>query len=701
MSSQPNPPNGSSNRLAKESSPYLRQHADNPVDWFPWGDEALEKAKQENKPILLSIGYSACHWCHVMAHESFANPDIARLMNEYFINVKVDREERPDLDQLYQGVVLLMGKGGGWPLTVFLTPDLRPFFGGTYFPPQDKFGMPGFPKLLEALHGAWLAKQDDVQDQAKQFETGLQQLAAYGLDTVAEEINLRDLIAAGQKLDREIDRENGGFGSAPKFPNPMNVGMLLRTYRRTGTAAMINAVKLTLDKMALGGIYDQLGGGFHRYSVDEHWRVPHFEKMLYDNAQLLHLYAEAYQLEPKPLYKKVVEETVAYVQREMTSPAGGFYATQDADTEGEEGRFFVWKPAEVRALLSPEQASLLELHFDITEAGNFEHGATVLEARRSVEDLAREFQKPPEEIQKTLDEARRILFEAREKRVKPGRDEKILAGWNGLMIRGLALAARAFARPDWAALAKGAADFVLREQWKDGRLLRSYQDGTARIDGFIEDYGNLASGLTGLYQATFEPKYLEAAEALVQRAVELFWDEGKQAYFSAPKGQKDLLCATYALQDNAFPSGASSLAEAQVMLGMLTGKPAHLEQAGRYIQRMRDELVRNPFAHGHLLLAADSFLDAAEVSIVGNAKDVGEFVAVVNAAYAPTVAVIAHDVAQPVPAVLEAVLKDRPAVDGKTAAYLCRHFTCELPVTDPAELKSRLFRMAAAHITSF
>jgi len=702
LSSQPNASPSTSNRLAKESSPYLRQHAENPVDWFPWGDEALEKAKRENKPLLLSIGYSACHWCHVMAHESFEDPEIARLMNEYFINVKVDREERPDLDQLYQGVVLLMGKGGGWPLTVFLTPELRPFFGGTYFPAQDKFGMPGFPKLLEALHGAWMAKQDDVQSQAKQFETGLQQLAAYGLDTVSEEIGLRDLITAGQKLDREVDRENGGFGStAPKFPNPMNLGMLLRTYRRTGVAAMLSAVTLTLDKMALGGLYDQLGGGFHRYSVDEHWRVPHFEKMLYDNAQLLHLYSEAHQLSGKPLYKRVVEQTVAYVQREMTSPQGGFYATQDADSEGEEGRFFVWKPAEVQALLSPQQANLVELHFDITEAGNFEHGATVLEARRSVEDLAREFNKPVEDVRQALEDARRILFEAREKRVKPGRDDKILAGWNGLMIRGLAMAARAFSRPDWASLAKGAADFVLREQWKGHRLLRSYQDGVARIDGFIEDYGNLAAGLTALYQATFDAKYLEAAEALVQRAMELFWDESRQAYFSAPKEQKDLLCATYALQDNAFPSGASSMAEAQVVLGTLTGKPTYLDQAGRYIRRMRDELVRSPFAHGHLLLAADSFLDAAEVSIVGDAHGVEAFVSVVNASYAPTVALMAHDATQPVPAALEAVLQGRSTVDGKAAAYLCRHFTCDLPLTDPEELKSKLFRMAAAHITSF
>ncbi|HLL54847.1 MAG TPA: thioredoxin domain-containing protein, partial [Myxococcaceae bacterium] len=490
-SSESSPPTGALNRLAKESSPYLRQHANNPVDWYPWGDEALELSRRENKPILLSIGYSACHWCHVMAHESFEDPAIAKLMNEYFVNIKVDREERPDLDQLYQGVVLLMGKGGGWPLTVFLTPELKPFFGGTYFPPQDKFGMPGFPKLLEGLHGAWTNKRNDVQDQAQQFESGLQHLAAYGLDAAPSEIQLKDLLAAGQHLEREVDRVNGGFGASPKFPNPMNVAMLLRTYRRRGVASVLGAVRLTLDKMALGGIYDQLGGGFHRYSVDDHWLVPHFEKMLYDNAQLLHLYSEAYQLERRPLWKKVVEETVAYVRREMTSPQGGFYATQDADSEGEEGKFFVWKPAELDALLTPEQAELVKLHFGVTEEGNFEHQRTVLEVKVDVAELAKQKGRTPDEVRAVIDEARRKLFEAREQRVKPGRDDKLLTGWNGLMIRGLALASRAFGRSDWADLAKGAADFVLTQLWKGGRLYRSHQDGVSKIDAFLEDYGDL------------------------------------------------------------------------------------------------------------------------------------------------------------------------------------------------------------------
>ncbi len=674
------------NRLAKEPSPYLRQHKNNPVDWYPWGEEALERARREDKPILLSIGYSACHWCHVMAHESFENPDIARRMNEWYVNVKVDREERPDLDQLYQGVVQLMGRGGGWPLTVFLTPDLRPFFGGTYFPPHDKLGMPGFGRLLEVLHDAWEHQRDQVTEQAKQLESGLSYLAQYGLDAPPADLRPTDIVHAANRLEADVDRRYGGFGGAPKFPNPMNVALLLRGWRRSGNAALRSAAMLTLERMALGGIYDQLGGGFHRYSVDERWLVPHFEKMLYDNAQLLHLYAEAQQLEPRPLWKKVVEETVEYVRREMTSPEGGFYAAQDADSEGEEGKFFVWRPSEVASLLSPEDAALALEHFGITEQGNFEHGTTVLEVARTAEELAQRTGRPLAEVEQRLSRAREAMFEARSRRVPPGRDDKQLAGWNGLMIRGLAFAARVFDRPDWALLAARAADFVLGAMWKDGRLFRSYQLGP-RIDGFIEDYGDFAAGLCALYQATFEPKYLEAAERIADGALELFWDESKSAYLTAPKGQKDLFVPTYALHDNAFPSGASSLTEAQVLLASLTGRSRHLEQAGRYLRRMRDEAARNPFGYGHLLLAADAWLDgAAEVSIVGGGAE--PLLRAMNDTYAPTFALAWWD-GEP-PEVLREAASGRKPLDGRAAAYLCRHFACEPPVTDPAELRRKL-----------
>ncbi|QSQ13330.1 thioredoxin domain-containing protein [Myxococcus landrumensis] len=685
------PSAGPSNRLAQEPSPYLRQHASNPVDWFAWGDEALARARAEDKPILLSVGYSACHWCHVMAHESFESPDTARLMNEGFINIKVDREERPDLDQIYQGVVQLMGQGGGWPLTVFLTPDLKPFYGGTYFPPEDRYGRPGFPRLLMALRDAWANKREDIHRQAAQFEEGLGELAAYGLDAAPGVLSSEDVVSMGQRMALQVDSVHGGFGGAPKFPNPMNFSLLLRAWRRGGGESLRDAVFLTLERMALGGIYDQLGGGFHRYSVDARWLVPHFEKMLYDNAQLVHLYSEAQQVAPRPLWRKVVEETVEYVRREMTDAGGAFYAAQDADSEGEEGKFFVWRPEEIQAVLPPERAELVMRHFRVTPLGNFEHGATVLEVVVPAETLARERSLPVEAVERELAEARQVLFQARERRVKPGRDDKILAGWNGLMIRGLAMASRVFERPDWARLAVSAADFVLAKLWDGTRLARSYQEGQARIDGFLEDYGDLASGLTALYQATFDVKYLEAAKALVKRAEALFWDAEKQAYLTAPRGQKDLVVATYGLFDNAFPSGASTLTEAQVALAALTGDEHHLELPSKYVARMREGLVANAMGYGHLGLAADSLLDGgAGVTFSGARDAVAPLLSAANHVYAPTFAFGWKEEGTPVPALLKELFEGREPVAGKGAAYLCRGFACELPRTDAKVLAERL-----------
>jgi hypothetical protein len=681
-----------SNRLAREPSPYLRQHAHNPVDWYPWGDEAFARARAENKPILLSVGYSACHWCHVMAHESFEDATIAGLMNEWFINVKVDREERPDVDQLYQGVVQLMGQGGGWPLTVFLTPELLPFYGGTYFPPRDKYGRPGFPKVLEALHTAWETKREDVRRQSEEFREGLGELASYGLDASPSALVSRDIVGMGEAMLRRVDPVNGGFGGAPKFPNPMNVALMLRAWRHdAGNEAMKRAVLLTLERMARGGVYDQLGGGFHRYSVDERWTVPHFEKMLYDNAQLLHLYTEAYQVEPRPLWHKVVEETAEYVRREMTDARGGFYATQDADSEGEEGKFFVWKPEEVRQVLPPELAELALRHFRITDKGNFEHGATVLETLVPVEELARQLQLPVEEAERRVTEARRRLFEAREKRVKPGRDDKILAGWNGLMIRGLAFAGRVFERADWVELARRSADFVLTELWDGQHLRRSYQEGQARIPGFIEDHGDLAAGLTTLYQATFESRYLEAAESLVKVAEARFWDAQKRAYLTAPAGQADLVVPNYATFDNAFPSGASTLTEAQVALAALTGNKKHLDLPERYVSRMRDQLRQNPMGYGHLGLAADALVEGApSLTFAGTREAVAPLLAVTRTTYAPTFAFAWRDPAAPVPPAMRENFEGREPVGGQGAAYLCRHFACEPPLTVPGDLARKL-----------
>ncbi len=686
------------NRLADEPSPYLRQHAANPVDWYPWGDEALERARREDKPILLSVGYSACHWCHVMAHESFEDQATAALMNRHFVNVKVDREERPDLDQLYQGVVHLMGRGGGWPLTVFLTPELKPFYGGTYFPPAPRHGLPSFAALLEGIAEAWQTERDDVQEQARKFEEGLAEYAAWGLDRASPSaLKAGDIVDAARKLDARLDRVHGGFGAqGPKFPNPMNVALLLRGHRRTGDRRLLDGALFTLERMALGGVYDQLGGGFHRYSVDERWLVPHFEKMLYDNAQLLHLYAEAMQLAPRPLWKKVVEETVAYVEREMTSPDGAFYAAQDADSEGEEGRFFVWRPEELDALLGGD-ARLVKAHFNVTPGGNFEHGATVLEVRQDAAALARDFGLSVDEVERRLAAARATLLAARSKRVPPGRDDKVLAGWNGLMIRGLAFASRVFQRPDWARLAARSADFVLASLRRaDGRLHRSYQEGRARLEGMAEDYGDLAAGLTALYQATFDARYLEAAEELADTAVSLFWDAERRAYLAAPKGQKDLLVPTWALHDNAFPSGASSLTEAQVALAALTGRPRHLSQAALYLERLRGEMADNPLAFGHLWLAADAYLDgAAELTLVGAPAATAPLAALVDGTFLPTLALHRFDPSAPAPAVAAELLSARTPGPGATA-YLCRSAACQPPVASPEALRALLRPLGVA-----
>jgi uncharacterized protein len=676
------------NRLARETSPYLRQHAHNPVDWYPWGEEALARAKRENRPLLLSVGYSACHWCHVMAHESFEDVEIARLMNAHFVNVKVDREERPDLDQLYQGVVQLMGRGGGWPLTVFLTPSLEPFYGGTYFPPSDRHGLPGFRKLLVTLAEAYRTRPLEVRAQAEKFTTGLRHLSTWGLEASAQDFTKEDVRTAGLEQGRDLDEAYGGFGLAPKFPSPMNVALLLRASRRGAGEALRKGALFTLERIASGGIYDQLGGGFHRYSVDRQWRVPHFEKMLYDNAQLLHLYSEAQLLDPRPLWRTVAEGTVGWLQREMTAPSGAFYATQDADSEGEEGRFFTFTVEELRKLLGQPLADLAGLHFGCTVDGNFEHGRNVLEVAVPAPQLAERLGEPLEEVQRQLAEVRQRLFLAREGRVRPGRDDKVLAGWNGLMIRGLAFAARAFQRKDWAELAAHAASAVLSAQWHSGRLARLA--GKETQPGFIEDYGNLALGLVALAEATLDAAWLEPALAIALAAVEAFWDEGQRAYTSAVKGSADLLVPTYALHDNAFPSGASTLTEAQVRLAALTGEAKPLEQALGYLRRMRQAMLENPFAYGHLWLAADAALDgAAEVMLVGTAAEVEELRRAVDATWAPTVA-LGHVEPGRVPALLAKVAEGKGRVKGQPAAYLCQSFSCAPPFLEAPLLAAAL-----------
>jgi uncharacterized protein YyaL (SSP411 family) len=521
-----------SNRLIDESSPYLRQHAHNPVDWYPWGDEAFAKARAENKPVFLSVGYSACHWCHVMERESFENDEIAALMNELFVNVKVDREERPDVDQIYMNAVQLLTGRGGWPMSVFLTPEGEPFYGGTYFPPEERHGMPGFPRVLKAIAQAYREKPEDVQRTAGQLINALAQMDER--EAVAEPPTASIVADAAAKLAQAYDETNGGLGEAPKFPNTSAFEVFLRVARTSGDHRFLDMVLHTLRKMAHGGIYDQLGGGFHRYSVDARWLVPHFEKMLYDNAQLVPLYLSAYQASGDAFFARIARETLDYVVREMRDAEGGFYSTQDADSEGIEGKFFVWDAAEARALLGDEAADLACRYWDITDVGNFEDH-NILHVTLEVEQLAKLFgRNDVEEVRGILADARAKLFAARAQRVRPGLDDKILTAWNGLMISAFARGAEVLGEPIYADVAVAAVEFIENKLLRGDRLLSTYKDGRAKLNGYLDDYAFIAAALIDVFELTQARAYLSRAVALIDAAVRHFWDDsGGGFYFTS------------------------------------------------------------------------------------------------------------------------------------------------------------------------
>ena len=528
------------NRLAQETSPYLLQHKDNPVDWYPWGEDALEKAREEDKPILLSVGYSACHWCHVMERESFEDAATARLMNEHFVNIKVDREERPDIDSIYMSAVQAMTQHGGWPMTVFMTPDGAPFYAGTYFPPRPARGMPSFLQVLTSLADAYRNRREDVLNSAENVREYLQTATGAAIPRSEESGETGILDSAAETLLSQLDDRFGGFGGAPKFPQPMNLEVLLRYHYRTGNGAALSGVERTLRAMAAGGIYDQLGGGFARYSVDAYWLVPHFEKMLYDNALLTHSYLETYQATGDVFYRRIAEETIDYVLRDMTSLEGGFYAAEDADSEGEEGKFYVWTPDEIQAALEPEDAKLAARYWDVTERGNFE-GKNILNVPRPPEAVAAEFGLSGEELAARVSFIREKLYAKREERVRPGRDEKVLAAWNGLMLKSLAFAARVTGNEAYRQAAEKNAGFLLEKLRVDGRLRRSYKDGQARFNGYLEDYAMVADGLIALHEATFEKRWLVEADSLAQDIVELFWDEERGTFYDTPADHEKLV----------------------------------------------------------------------------------------------------------------------------------------------------------------
>jgi uncharacterized protein YyaL (SSP411 family) len=681
------------NRLAHETSPYLKQHAHNPVDWQPWGPEALANARELDRPIFLSIGYSACHWCHVMEHESFEDEETARILNDHFISIKVDREERPDLDQIYMTAVQLMTGQGGWPMSMFLTPDLKPFYGGTYFPPEDKYGRPGFKTLLRSLVDAWKNRRAEVAQVAAQQTERVQ--AVGFVQPEAGDLDAGLLRNAVIRLSNAFDPSRGGFGSAPKFPHPMELRLLLRASKRFHNDDALGMVRLTLDHMARGGIYDQLGGGFHRYSTDERWLVPHFEKMLYDNALLTLTYLEAFQATAEPFYRRIVEETLDYVLREMTSPEGPFYSTQDADSEGEEGKFFVWSAKEIESVLGKDLAETFCYVYDVGEDGNWE-GRNILHRGKTDTQDARLLHLEEGELQRRLADAKRMLLAVRGRRVRPGRDEKILTAWNGLMIEALAQAAQALDKPEYAAAAAGAADFLLKTmRAKDGRLLRTTSAGAeAKLNGYLEDYSFLINALISLYEATFGLRWIEAALDLAQVMIEQFWDPAGAGFYYTGRDHEALIVRTKDPSDNAIPSGNSMAVTALFRLATLTGRMDLLEKAEATLRLFRGLMATHPMAAAQMLIALDFHLGPVqEFAVVGDpsAEETRRVLRAIRTGFRPhkVVALKSHGFDD---AKTDEVL---PLLRGKTAeeavtTYVCQNFTCQAPLVGPEAVERAL-----------
>ena len=710
------------NRLAAETSPYLLQHAHNPVDWYPWGEEALARARSENRPVLLSVGYAACHWCHVMERESFENPDIAALMNEHYVCIKVDREERPDVDAVYMTAVQALTGRGGWPMTVFLTPDGRPFWGGTYFPPEDRHGMPGFPRILVALAQAFRDEPATIEQRASNITEHLEQtrgIAPTAGDGEDDALVPELLDHAARALTQNFDGTHGGFGGAPKFPAAMAMDFLLRYWQRSGAEPPLQMTLFTLGKMARGGIYDQLGGGFHRYSVDERWLVPHFEKMLYDNALLARVYLHAYQASGQAGFRRIVEETLDYVLREMTDVGGGFYSTQDADSEGEEGKFFIWTPAEIATVVGEEAARIFCAYYDVTPGGNFEH-RNILNVPRDMADVAAGLGIEVEALRASLGESRRLLFAAREQRVHPGLDDKVLTAWNGMLLRTLVEAALVLDRADYREAAVRNARFLEATMIRDGRVLRTWKRGhSAKIAGYLEDYALLIDGLLWTHTLTFDPHWLALAASLAETMVALFWDEASGGFFDTAVDAEALVVRPRDPLDNATPSGNSVAVSVLQRLALLLDREDHAAKARRVLVSLREAMTRYPSAFGELLCALDFALSTPlEVAVVGRPPATGsaeraapnaegrslndeagddalngQTTALVRTLWQPflpnkVVAGLQPDGHEA--ETLSPLLTGKTLVNGLPAVYLCEHYTCQAPITAPEALQQAL-----------
>jgi hypothetical protein len=674
------------NRLASETSPYLRQHADNPVDWYPWGEEAFARALAEDKPILLSVGYSSCHWCHVMAHESFEDDEVAAVMNRLFVNVKVDREERPDVDAIYMQAVQAMTGRGGWPMTVFLDPDGRPFYGGTYFPRDDRPGMPGFLRVMEAVDDAWRTKRADVAAQAAQMRDAIDRAARIGGDDGAGAGALTPALLhrAEERARSQFDPRFGGFGRAPKFPQAMTHDFLLRAFARGRAPETLEVVTVSLDAMAAGGMYDQVGGGFHRYSVDDYWLVPHFEKMLYDQALLAGVYLRGWMVTGTARYRRVVEETIEYVLRDLRHPEGGFFSAEDADSEGVEGKFYCWQLDEIRALLGGDAHEVIR-YFGVTERGNFTDPHTGF--RGNILHVVDRTEDRPEAVVRAIPQLR----DARARRVRPGLDDKVLLAWNALFLRSLVEAATAFDRPDWMAAARANATFLLeRMRRDDGRWLRSWQDGRAGILAYAEDYAALLEVWCTLAELD-DVGWLVEARHVADGLLDLFADEERGGVFTTGRDAEALIVRPKDYQDNATPSENSLAANGLLRLAALTGEVRYADAARRWLRALAPVVADHPSAFAYLLGALDRAVHPlVEVAVVGDPTDPATraLTREVTTRVLPGTVLLTAPPA--VGADLSPLLQRRGQVEGRPTAYVCRDYACELPVTHPAALREQL-----------
>lgn len=681
------------NHLAESTSPYLLQHADNPVDWYPWGEEALQRARNENKPIFLSIGYSACHWCHVMEHESFEDEQVAALMNKNFVCIKVDREERPDLDDIYMTFVQLSTGSGGWPMSVFLTPDLKPFFGGTYFPPEDRYGRPGFTNVLRSIAAAWEAEREQIEQSSEAFADRLSQVL--GESPPVGEFPRGVLDKAAQQLLAGFDAVNGGFSGPPKFPPSYSLSLLMRHIKKSGDAQALRALTFTLDKMAEGGIYDQLGGGFHRYAVDTYWLVPHFEKMLYDNALLSWTYFEAYQLTGSNLYLHIGTEVLDYVLRDLSDEAGGFHSAEDADSDGEEGKFYVWTPEEVVEILGETDGRIFCDYFDVSSGGNFEAGKSILHVRGKPDLFAERYSLAPMVLSRLLAKSKEKLLEVRSSRVRPLKDDKVLADWNGLMLSSLAKGFQITGDQRYLEAANRCAEFLEQTMYSSAGLRRTFRQGKVAQHGFLSDYAFVCNGLLDLYEAGFNIDHLKFADQLALEMIAKF-AAAPGGFYQTLADQNDLLVRKMESYDGAIPSGNSVAALALSRLALLTGKDQYRQRATQTFAAFARAVESSPRGY-HYLINAHAFATsgADEIALVGATtdSDMAALVRQIHSRFRPNKVLAQADptadnfaeIQQRVP-----LLAERQRLEGSATAYVCHNFACKLPVSDPDALESQL-----------